>query len=149
MILTHFSEQPFVLDRSRVYKQAAHDAMKPSGLWLSDESWDCCWSNWCEGESFNIEKLAHKSTFRVDTDGVLVLKTPRDVILFTRAYALANPTRVYMNMDWPRLTKEHKGLIITPYQWSLRLKQGVEWYYGWDCASGCIWDLSCLKEVKL
>ena len=23
------------------------------------------------------------------------------------------------------------------------------WYYGWDCASGCIWDVSCIEEFKL
>ena len=149
MILTHFSENPFVLDRSRVYVQAARDAMKPNGLWLSDENQECCWSHWCEDESFNVEKLANKAVFRVDTDGVLVLKTPRDLILFTRAYSLGNPTRIYADMDWSRLVKEHKGLIITPYQWSLRLDPEMAWYYGWDCSSACVWDLSCLKGVQL
>ena len=22
------------------------------------------------------------------------------------------------------------------------------WYYGWDCASGCIWDPAAVAEIK-
>jgi hypothetical protein len=36
-------------------------------------------------------------------------------------------------------------LLITPYIWSCRLD--FNWYYTWDCASGCFWDVSCLHRI--
>jgi hypothetical protein len=29
------------------------------------------------------------------------------------------------------------------------LRMGLMWYYGWDCASGCIWDTSVIERVTL
>ena len=38
------------------------------------------------------------------------------------------------------------GIIISPYQWDCRLALESGWYYGWDCSSGCIWDISCIQD---
>jgi len=37
------------------------------------------------------------------------------------------------------VSKEYDGIEIAPYQWDARLS--LIWYYGWDVASGCIWNL--------
>lgn len=36
---------------------------------------------------------------------------------------------------------------ITPYCWPARMDPDLIWYYGWDCASGCIWDASTIHQV--
>lgn len=36
-----------------------------------------------------------------------------------------------------------------PYQWRRRNERGFSWYYGWDCASGCIWRASAIREIRL
>ena len=51
-------------------------------------------------------------------------------------------------MDWGYLATQYQGLIIAPYLWDLRLF-GPAWYYGWDCASGCIWDLTAVESFSL
>lgn len=41
----------------------------------------------------------------------------------------------------------YDGIVITPYVWSMRLDRSAFWYYGWDCASGCIWNASAVAEL--
>lgn len=52
-------------------------------------------------------------------------------------------------LDWLKVKQKYQGIIIAPYQWKCRMAQETKWYYGWDCASGCIWDLDCIDEFKL
>lgn len=54
-------------------------------------------------------------------------------------------TYPYHQLDWPAVVSLYQGIVITPYQWSLRHK--LTWYYGWDCASACVWDLSAVESV--
>ena len=42
---------------------------------------------------------------------------------------------------WPGVAAEGwAGIEIAPYIWARRLDGPARWYYGWDAASGCIWD---------
>jgi hypothetical protein len=31
--------------------------------------------------------------------------------------------------------------------WECRLDPAAAWYYGWDCASGCVWNLEVIADV--
>ena len=44
------------------------------------------------------------------------------------------------------LDRRVDGIIIAPYQWYCRMT--VDWYYTWDCASGCIWNLDAIESVN-
>lgn len=46
------------------------------------------------------------------------------------------------SIDWLRVKTQYGGIEIAPYQWKRRLSSF--WYYGWDCASGAIWDRDVL-----
>ena len=111
---------------------------KPLGFWLSDESSEDSWSAWCAAEEFPIG--SHRTDFRADLSNVLHLSSDTDLMRFHDEYVV----RIYP--DWERVGTEYKGILITPYAWNLRLE--LDWYYGWDCASGCFWDLSCLTPVE-
>ena len=50
---------------------------------------------------------------------------------------------------WQDVALDYQGILIAPYQWSLRLDKDFRWYYMWDCASGCIWDLSAIASLTL
>ena len=52
----------------------------------------------------------------------------------------------YFAPDWARVGEAYPGIIIAPYIWSRRL-DGPMWYYGWDCASGCVWDPSVVRSI--
>lgn len=49
-------------------------------------------------------------------------------------------------IEWNWVMGLYKGIIINPYIYERRNK--YEWYNGWDCASGCIWDASCIERIE-
>lgn len=149
-----YTEEPFVMDWTRRWEQEI--TMKPHGLWVSvgDD-----WERWCRGEEFRTETLAHRSQVTlVDHPNVLVIDNSERLLSFTIEHEADPPwlnrstlprpdmLRGY-HIDWPLVAYAYDGIIIAPYLWSCRLDHRTFWYYGWDCASGCIWDLRCIAEV--
>ena len=55
-------------------------------------------------------------------------------------------------IDWSKVMKEYKGILISPYDkgpFSLLGKhRHLFWFDSVDCSSACIWDVSCIIEVK-
>lgn len=151
--LTHYSRQPFVLSRSRTYSQEEFGNGKPRGLWLSDDS-SFGWAEWCRGEEWNTASLAHAADYTLAPGAnVLVLSGLDDILAFTaeyqghpsftgRAEALASHW-----IDWERVASVHDGILITPYSWNARSHLDTMWYYGWDCASACVWNLEVLVDA--
>lgn len=149
-LLYHFSDKPWVFNPEYKYdegkyKHLVSSALKPRGLWLSDEHSELGWSKWCEENDFG--SLAYKKAFTLDMEQVLHLKTYRDLVAFTVHYDKVGAwSERGTYLDWQRVKKAYAGLLITPYCYEARLE--LMWYYGWDCASACIWDLSVLKEEE-
>lgn len=158
MDLTHYGAAPVTLERDQAYEQQKTRswADKPRGLWVSVDGEDD-WKSWCEGQPFNIEglKYPHRVTL-VDDANVLHIADGQQFLKFVKEYGVPDPTweeRLnipnydYVAIDWTRVAAEYDGIIIAPYQWSFRLS--YMWYYGWDCASGVIWNLKAVKEFEL
>lgn len=121
---------------------------KPRGCWITDES-DTCWKTWCQDAGFGLERLTHKHQVVLDESNILILRYSSDILAFTRKFGqriVWGPIE-HVAIAWEKVAEQYDGIIITPYQWCLRLEQ--EWYYGWDCASGCIWRASAIKEIRL
>ncbi len=147
MMLTHWSAAPLdkITSANDPEGTDAGPFTKPKGLWLSDES-DYGWQRWCLAEDFGLDSLRHRKNFDVDMTDVCLLSSSKDLLDFTKAYG--RPDRFLnsrMRIPWREVAKHWKGIVITPYCWPLRLD--LNWYYGWDCASGCIWDVTCLTPV--
>lgn len=140
----------FILDRSRVYNQELRFD-KPDGLWVSVKG-DDDWLEWCRIEEFGdhgkMRDVEHTVALTC-TANVLMLTNPFEIRDFTAEYALPSRNYDYMGdrIDWPRVTGEYDGIIIAPYQWSCRNGEGTFWYYTWDCASGCIWNLDSITSI--
>ncbi len=157
-ILTKYSKEDFKFDPDKKYCSRALENLhylniKPAGMWLSDDS-DYGWPKWCEEQEFNLEGLTIKKTFEItDISKILVLDTDEKIIAFNKKYTISFPDydsklfKFLAYLDWKRISKEYAGVLISPYSWELRLAPGFMWYYGWDCASACVWDLSVLKEI--
>lgn len=138
MKLTHHTDEPFRLNRKRTYEQTSRQH-KPHGLWLAV---DDDWRRWCESEEFALERLVVNYGMTIVPDAnVLHLKTPEDLYDFTEIYGLG-----HWHVNWPLIAMQYAGIVIAPYQWSCRLNTRTDWYYPWDCASACIWDLSVIKS---
>jgi len=139
--LTHYTNEPLDLEYDRVYEQSARN-MKPVGLWVSVDG-EMDWVQWCIGEEFNTTSLAHRTPMRLAPGhNVLVLTKPEELDAFTNKYG-GTLSRDFLYIDWPQVAQDYDGLIIAPYQWERRYD--LSWYYGWDCASGCVWNLTAIS----
>lgn len=152
-ILTHFSENEWTFDQGFVYPKNPTDlqderlTFKPKGLWLSDET-QFGWKQWCENEDFRTEHLKVEKSFLLDPSSICILDSDTKIQHFDEEYRLSirpDFTHVYI-IDWNRVSSKYKGILISPYSW--RMRMGPMWYYGWDCASACIWDLSALTPLE-
>ena len=161
MRLMHYTESPLVYDPDRTYVQ--NDVRifgKPVGFWVSVEGEDD-WPSWCTDNDFMVNSLAHPHEVALAPGhNVLLLPTVEDVRSFHTNFSVEDPldgkigptrlTQEYIwksrPIDWTRVAAQYDGLIIAPYQWPCRMK--YDWYYGWDAASGCIWNLSAIASVS-
>jgi hypothetical protein len=153
LTLVHYSSEPLAFDSAREYKESG--AYKPRGFWVSVLG-ERDWPAWCEAEGFQVKALrhGHQVTLRADAR-VLLLQTPHELDNFTARYGRApdcyrgdttkTTRRQYTEIDWGRVAEQHDGLVVAPYQWQSRHEH--MWYYGWDCASGCIWNLGAVEKV--
>lgn len=118
--------------------------MKPRGLWVSVGSE---WADWAKAEKFGVERLKEKTT--------VVLKKHAKILRISTAEELDNFTAKYRGDDkkfpminWKKVAAKYQGIVIAPYIWSRRMTNHTMWYYGWDVASGCVWDPNAIKEIK-
>lgn len=150
MKLIHYSGVKFELQPHIYDEKELHWHGKPNGLWVSVEGEDD-WKTWCEGESFNLKCLEFAYEVKLKDDArILHLKSSDEIREFTKLYHLStrqwdSDTDTY-GIRWNEVKEIYQGIIIAPYQWDCRLALETSWYYGWDCASGCIWDLDCIEK---
>lgn len=147
-----YYKEPIILDKSRVYpiEDNTSKYSKPCGFWITDDSEDC-WKSWCMSSDFNLEHLTHKHEIKIDESKILFLKSAIEVFEFTKEWGFDYKWSNYVDrvIGWKKLSEKYSGLIITPYQWDCRMPTITSWYYGWDCASGCIWDAMAIESVTL
>lgn len=155
MELEHYAREPLTL-QPRAYDQSLANERavgKPDGFWVSVKGEDD-WPSWCNSESFGAERLAYRHTVDLAPGAnVLMLDTVFKMQDFNARYpykaegAADNIADILsrMNKDWERVAAEYDGVIIAPYHWPLRMARDFTWYYGWDCASGCIWNTDILS----
>lgn len=147
--LVHWSADPIaVLDPAWDYSSGRTRLDKPTGLWVSVEGNGDGWADWCRAEEFGLDRLTHAHEVTLAPSArILRITTPEGIDALTAEYGTGRYAGV--EVDWPRIAQEYQGILISPYQWSRRLADGCSWYYGWDCASGCIWDLTAIESVRL
>lgn len=169
MTYYHWASDPREL-RGMSYPQSGHP--KPNGLWFDV---DGSWKRWCEAVHFRLEDLRCRHTVSIlDASRIHFLRNGKDIDLFTRQYGrdisghiqplqssedLNTFARQYGNdlfgdiqeqfsnyIMWREVAQKHTGIIIDPY--SCARSQTYLWYYGWNCAGGCIWDTSVIRLGK-
>jgi hypothetical protein len=155
--LRHYSDQRHL--RPVVWQTHEHQRMsdspfaKPTGLWVSVNG-DDDWPSWCAAENFGHENLAFEHRIRLkQVNGVLHLSSAKEIDEFTDAFGTRSTPYHHQisyrtpSIDWRQVAKTYAGIIISPYCWERRMSDHTQWYYGWDCASGCIWHPMAIREV--
>lgn len=148
MRLIHYSKEALPKQLRAMNVREHSRFAKPGGLWFSVEGQDD-WYSWCQSENFNLENLKYQTQIIFKPNArILHLKSVYDIRKFTEDYVPHDVPLHYAVPDWERVSKTYRGIIIAPYQWDCRLADWSFWYYGWDCASGVVWDLDAIKELK-
>lgn len=153
--LIHYSDKHLIEVYSvPLAEQSSHRGglHKPRGLWVSVEG-ENDWKEWCEGERFGCLDCATEIILAADAN-VLWLVGSTELDQFHAeysvvAYRYGGNLGVRTAIEWPRVAGKYQGIIIAPYVYARRLEEPVsDWYYGWDCASGCIWDAAVVAKVR-
>lgn len=120
-------------------------ADKPLGLWVTTEG-DDNWPAWCRANEFRVDSL--ECCFEVWLrPSARILRIEDEVAL--REFDAMNRVgdEFSHGVRWFELVERYDGILIAPYQW--RCRYDLMWYYGWDCASGVIWDVSAIQDTRL
>jgi hypothetical protein len=170
--LRHYDGKPLRLDKSvryerpdETYPHMAHNG-KPRGLWISVKG-ENDWPEWCQAEDFYLEEIAteHRVTLW-PTANIKVISGNTEFDEFhweyeadiyglgeRRRYRTTDfwgnplPDFKYDYIDWTAVAQDYDGIIIAPYLFNRRL-DGPSWYYGWDAASGCVWNLNAIRKIE-
>lgn len=152
MELRHYSYPAWSFNPERSYHTALANG-KPDGLWVSVLGEDD-WPSWCRSEQWGLDRLAseHEVVLAAGAN-ILHVQGPLELNSFHDRFSVERaetygflPRREDYLIDWSAVKAEFDGIIIAPYIWSQRLR-GPSWYYAWDCASGCIWNLGAIESV--
>jgi len=167
----HYSSRPDQIvfyDTDYSKAKGEHGHFKPIGLWITPYGQEDNWFEWSMGEEFRISKLnyvhdvelaACANILRITSvEGLDAFSQEYAIDLFSNNQKAISPTtgerlESWMYCDWPRLAKIYDGIMISPYQWSRRHMthngSKTDWYYSWDCASGCIWNARAIEGINL
>jgi hypothetical protein len=153
MKLVHYSTRPIheVYSNIPVVGRARrHD--KPVGFWVSDDDCEDNWFNWCQGENWGLDRLKFCCEVICDQSKLLILKSKSELSAFSHKYKTQPfyPDLSLIGINWTKVGESYAGIVITPYIWECRnsVNSVFHWYWGWDCASGCIWDASIISEIR-
>lgn len=138
----HYSCEEFELD-DRGYHQRID--IKPSGLWVTNDN-ENNWKEWCIAEQFRLERLKYRTEYEISKNAnLLILDTNIQFDMFNIKFS---KTKYGFNIiDWNEVARNWDGILIPNYFFQRRLDLDCSWYYGWDCASGCIWNTKVLRKV--
>lgn len=148
--LYHYSKDKLILDKNRCYAEKNICGDKPGGLWISV---DYDWQIWCEEEGYRTDRLVNQCEIVLcECEKILFINNKDELLNFTKNFRdkfsdLNRYNDCTCSLDWSSVKSIYKGILIYPYIYECRLNSLTQWYYTWDCASGCIWDLSCIDEV--
>lgn len=146
------------------------DNFKPVGLWYA------CGNDWYNFILYKMPKeylQDHKYVHEIqlhrsiqtninepDKDKILIIKSFKDFFKFTDRYGyyldgkeeIKSSDCEYLEdyedsrIDWNQVSLDFGGIEICPYLEKVRY---IKWYYGWDVASGCIWNTDLIRNIKL
>ncbi len=120
--------------------------IKPIGFWVSvDNSWE----KWCKYSRGPLGKYCYEVFF--DSSRILSITGVEQLVEFIEG------SRVFEDKefpDWSVLAEKYDGIFIYNYEeiqeeiYRRYTPEYVWWFYGWDCSSGCIWNVDAIKNVK-
>lgn len=152
--LRHYTSKP--LGEIRPVPQDGR-RLKPWGLWVSVGT---AWLDWCRknhwgrpsGGPTEHSWLAYRITLDPEAS-IKVVETKQETRDLIEEYSVSyHPEVSSRTLNWPALAEKYDGILLTRYYYDpeLRMSHEALWYYGWDCASGCLWGgQAAVAQVEL
>lgn len=140
--LAHYSAAPI----GQILYSAQHfrPMRKPRGLWLSVDSFKDGWADYLSSAHRFPDLLAYRATVvPAPNSRLLWLKNPQEIADFNTGFGERDG--IGSLVRWDRVAEHFQGIIIAPHCWTSRIAVETEWYYSWDCASGCVWDCNAIR----
>ena len=142
MLRTHVTLDPGPISLYPVGPDQEDEAgyLKPAGFWYEV---DGDWRRWCAENEWGREELRHLYEVTLADCRVLRIRNHAAMEAFNRRFGRRRPAPAWCNdtvIDWGLVATEFDGVEVAPYRWECRLDDAFRWYYGWDCASGVIWQ---------
>ena len=148
----HMSDTPDLVPRSVDPAEEWRLGMfKPFGLWYDV---DGDWFRWLLEEGYDDPAAGWLRPYlyelRVDTSRLTTIRTLKQFDAFHARYRkpIADGLWIAKGIQWSAVARVAAGVEIAPYLWERRLHWESSWYYGWDCASGVIWDVSAILGLE-
>ena len=89
----------------------------------------------------------HDYILDVDESRLMIIRTQGDLNVFTELYGVARDRgdRASYEINWAMVASDYAGIEIPDVLgWG-----GINrWYYGWDVGSGCIWNVSAIRNIE-
>ena len=152
--LSHYSYQPIghIYSVQQIPSVPTFALGKPKGFWVSVDK-EYGWPEWCADNKFrDIKKQYHYRIILAPDSNILHISTANDMKEFQKQYQLGDLSAnrfAFTGISWKDVSLDYQGIIISPFMPSVQYDNTVKWYYGWDCASGCIWDSSAVAWTEL
>lgn len=149
MILEHYAEAPLTkLEQRELEQKTDH---KPRGFWVSVNGYGTDWPEFVRENNFRPERFVNRHFITLADDAkILRISNGAELVAFHNEYKGSNyPSGKDEYIDWERVSGNYDGIIIAPYQWMHRMSMEMFWYYSWDVASGCIWNISAITKIEL
>lgn len=114
---------------------------KPKGLWYA------CGNEWLSWLTYEMPEWIGNYVYSIDVNegSILNIRSYDQLIEFDKNYGVK--TEWSSHIDWEKVANRYDGIEICPYIYEARYS--LDWYYGWDVASGCIWNPSAVQSIKL
>ena len=125
--------------------------VKPCGVWFSYANTCDNWINWCLDEQPDwINPNSHfiyKMDIINDSCRILCITNLDQLKWFHDTYKKKINGFFYM-IQWELVQNDGwSGILIDSM--TIENNEINNWYIGWDCSSGCIWDTSIIKMTLL
>lgn len=127
---------------------------KPRGLWYDlNGSWvdmlmeDAKYAMWALNR-LDESNYVYKVT--VDKSKILVINSVKKAVAFTNKYGVVLPSHGYKYnflINWKKVAREYDGIEVRDC--CEDLDGTFLWFSYWDCSSGCVWNKSGVKKLKL
>lgn len=126
---------------------------KPKGLWVSAEGYGDTWLDYLVSAGQLRDGLLMQEVLLSPDANILRIRTTEEFDAFETDYvARQKHFRIYGLISWLSVARSCQGIVIAPWiddrRWGSTpsgLRGG--WYWGWDCACGCIWDPEAVESI--